>query len=122
MMCTFEEFQESLAEDEFVVGDSFWLKGTRRRFEFTVTNVDPFEPSVAQLPELSRELREMVKETRSVKGQNGKTPRQLVGYFAGITDEMVRQRPLWVSVVRELCREARIEDSKTKPVKRVPRR
>ena len=45
MMCTLEEFQDSLDEDEFVVGDSFWLKGTRRRFAFTVTNVDPFEPS-----------------------------------------------------------------------------
>jgi len=123
-MVTMQEFQEMLDEDEFVVGDIYWLQGTRRRFEFTVTNVDPFEPSVTDLVQLPRELRKMVKVTKSEKGKHGKMPRQFVENFAEIPDDIVTQLPVWVRVVRDLCKEATEETKKTgkMPLKRVPRR
>jgi hypothetical protein len=33
-----EEFLEMLAENDFAVGDSFWLEGTGFRFQFEVTS------------------------------------------------------------------------------------
>ena len=33
-----EEFWEMLAENDFAVGDSFWLEGTGFRFEFVVVS------------------------------------------------------------------------------------
>ena len=104
MMITLEEFKETLDEDEFVLGDSFWLQGTRRRFAFTVTDVDPFEWSSAYTAYLFPELRELVELTRSAKGKHRITSRQLIKDFADIPDELVPQLPPCVRTVRDLCK------------------